>query len=336
MVDASDGEILADPTSFAKPSTTASRRQLRRRLRRHRRPDRRSRRHDRPRNQAFLDLRRDRTGEADRGRQPDPRLRQIEIDVSSDLGSDEPPSGDATELLGSLPADSVVGVRHRRLRQADRRRDRRDRREGHPGRDPAEPVQERLKEAGIDLDKIAGSIGDLGVFVEGDSESNLGGAVVMTTTKAERSAEHGRQHRPAAARHRHPGRDRDLRRPQRLLGPQRRTSARSRWSSPPRASRSRSPTACRRRPRRLHRPQARPSATPGFKEAASALGATPISGFVGGPAALSLASALLPADEKAEFEEAKPYLDKIELPGDRRRFRRRRQATAKLIVGLGK
>ena len=33
---------------------------------------------------------------------------QIEVDLSSDLGGEEAPSGDASELLGSLPADSFA------------------------------------------------------------------------------------------------------------------------------------------------------------------------------------------------------------------------------------
>jgi len=69
--------------------------------------------------------------------------------------------------------------------------------------------------------------------------------------------------------------------------------------------------------------------------AVSALGTTPISGFVDGPAALSLASALIPADEKADLAEARPYLDKIEYlaigGGSADGL-----ATAKLIAGIRK
>jgi hypothetical protein len=74
--------------------------------------------------------------------------------------------------------------------------------------------------------------------------------------------------------------------------------------------------------------------SPTYKEAASALGSTPITGFVDGHAALKLASALVPSDEEG-FSEAKPYLTKIDYvaigagsSGDR--------ATAKLIAGIGK
>ena len=76
------------------------------------------------------------------------------------------------------------------------------------------------------------------------------------------------------------------------------------------------------------------SDSPGYKEAVAALGSTPISGFVDGPAALRLAESLVPPSEQG-FQEAKPYLAKVGYialgsgsSGD--------LATAKLIVGFGK
>jgi 3-hydroxyisobutyrate dehydrogenase-like beta-hydroxyacid dehydrogenase len=67
----------------------------------------------------------------------------------------------------------------------------------------------------------------------------------------------------------------------------------------------------------------------------AALGGTPISGFVNGPAAVALAKNLIPPADAAGFEEVRPYLDKVGYlaigagsSGD--------EATAKLIVGLGK
>jgi hypothetical protein len=72
---------------------------------------------------------------------------------------------------------------------------------------------------------------------------------------------------------------------------------------------------------------------PDYQAASSALGDTPISGFVNGPAALRLARALVPASETG-FQEAVPYLKAIRYiaigsgsDGD--------LATAKLIVGVG-
>ena len=115
---------------------------------------------------------------------------------------------------------------------------------------------------------------------------------------------------------------------------ERRARSASRWSSPPRASGSRSPTACPPRRRALATDSGETLAdSPTYKEAVSALGGTPISGFVDGPAALHLAAALVPPDEEG-FLEAKPYLTKIDYlaigSGTSGEL-----ATAKLIAGIG-
>jgi hypothetical protein len=75
------------------------------------------------------------------------------------------------------------------------------------------------------------------------------------------------------------------------------------------------------------------SSNPQYKEAVAALGEIPISAFVSGPAAVSLIGNMISPDEKAEFEEARPYLDKVsflaagtDASGD--------LATAKLILGF--
>ena len=129
-----------------------------------------------------------------------------------------------------------------------------------------------------------------------------------------------RQHRPAAARQPHPGRHRDRRQGSRLLDSQRRT---------------RPQAAGRRRQGRADRDRLRPardlegarprcaqtlSDNSAYKEAVNALGGTPISGFVDGPAALQLArSAGAAFRERGLSTEAKPYLDKIGYVAERRR-----------------
>jgi len=76
------------------------------------------------------------------------------------------------------------------------------------------------------------------------------------------------------------------------------------------------------------------SSTPGYKSAVSALGETPISAYVDGPAALQLAEALVP-HSKTDFWEAVPYLKKISYIGIGRGSNDE-VATAKLIAGVGK
>ena len=68
---------------------------------------------------------------------------QIEIDLSTDLtDQDNPSTGDASELLGSLPADSVAAFASAEFGKRFERSDRQHRRQRHPGRDSAEQTEE--------------------------------------------------------------------------------------------------------------------------------------------------------------------------------------------------
>jgi len=261
---------------------------------------------------------------------------QIEIDFSSDLGGESPPSGDASELLGSLPADSFAALASADF--GDRFGEAIDQIDanGIPGEVPAGKFKSGLKEAGIDLEKIAASVGSLGVFATGNSESSLGGAAVLETNSAQEATNTvsniGLLLRASGT----PGitaisgkasgfsiRSADL-------GPKPLVIA----AQGDRIAIAYGPAAA------VQALATDPkggsladSAT--YKEAVSSLGGTPISGFVDGPAALKLASALIPTGEKEEFDEAKPYLTKIDYlaigsgaSGE--------LATAKLIAGIGK
>lgn len=233
----------------------------------------------------------------------------VEIDVSTNLGGDNPPSGDASELLGSLPGASVgafasaeFGKRFNEgIDQIDE--------EGIPGQVPPHQLKKGLKQAGIDLEAIAGTIGDVGVYVTGNSRSTLGGALVMeaeSETQAKNTVSNiGLFLRKANV----PGvtaingkasgfsiRSPELgRRPIVVVAQGSRIvigyGAASTLSSVQESGKTLADS-------------------PAYKEAVSALGSTPISAFVDGPSALNLASALVsPGDEG--FQEAKPYLSKI-------------------------
>jgi hypothetical protein len=260
---------------------------------------------------------------------------QIEIDVSSDLGGESPPSGDASDLLGSLPADSVAAIAAadfgERVEEAVDQIDA----NGIPGEIPKGQFKSGLKEAGIDLEKIAGSIGDLGVFAEGSSERSVAGAAVLTTKGSGEATNTvsniGLLLRASGT----PG-------VTAISGKASGFSIRSADLGP-------KPLVVAAQGERIVIAYGRLAATralatgsantladaPAFKKAVTALAGTPISGFVDGPAALKLAATLIPADEQAGFREAKPYLAKIDYlaigagsSGDR--------ATAKLIAGIGK
>jgi Protein of unknown function (DUF3352) len=255
----------------------------------------------------------------------------VEIDFSSNLSGDNPPSGDASELLGSLPGTAVgafaadeFGARFNEgIDKIDE--------QGIPGEVPPHQLKKTLKQAGVDLEAIAGSIGDVGVYVTGNSEKTLAGALVMeaedetqaTNTVSNiglflrkagvpgvtkisegatgfsiRSAELGRQPVVVAAKG------------DRIVIGYGLASALSAFQESSKTL----------------------SDNPAFQEAESALGGTPIAAFVEGASALNLAQAMVPAGE-AEFEEAEQYLKKVdylavgtEASGD--------LATAKLILGV--
>ena len=255
---------------------------------------------------------------------------QIEIDISTDLGEDMT-SVDASSLLGSLPANSfaalTAGDFGARLEEAIDQIDA----EGIPGEIPAGEFKSTLKEAGIDLDKIAASVGDLAIFAEGSGENNLAGAAVLTTTNAKEATNTVSNIGLLLRATRTPGitaisgkasgfsiRSDDLgSKPLVVIAEGERIVIGYGLAAARRGLTTGSGQTL--------------ADDPTYKEAVSALGSTPITGFVDGPAALSLASALIPADEKEGFLDAKPYLAKVDylaIGGD--------QTTAKLIAGIGK
>jgi Protein of unknown function (DUF3352) len=260
---------------------------------------------------------------------------QVEIDFSSDLSGQKPPTGDASELLGSLPVDSFAAFASADF--GDRFEEAIDQIDanGIPGEVPAGKFKSGLKEAGIDVEKIAASVGNLGVFAVGNSESSLGGAAVLETTGAKEATNTvsniGLLLRASGT----PG----------VTAISGKASGFSIRSDDLGAK----PLVIAAQGERIAIAYGLPAATQAlatgsgqtladgsaYKEAVSSLGSTPISGFVDGPAALKLASALIPADEKEGFSEAKPYLTKIDYlafgsgaSGE--------LATAKLIAGIGK
>lgn len=262
-----------------------------------------------------------------------PNSDNVEIDFSSNISGKNPPSGDASKLLGSLPGSAVgafasaeFGKRFNEgIDQIDET--------GIPGQVPPHQLKKGLKEAGIDLEAIAGSIGDVGVYVTGNSERTLAGAVVM---EAESGTEATNTVSNVGLFLRKAG----------VSGVTKITEGASGFSirSP---ELGRQPIVVAAKGSRIvigyglattlsafQESNKTLADNPAFKEAESALGGTPIAAFVDGPSALNLASALVPAGDQG-FQEAKRYLTKIdyvalgsEASGE--------LATAKLIIGVGK
>lgn len=263
-----------------------------------------------------------------------PGADQIEIDFSTNLSGENPPSGDASELLGSLPATAVgafasaeFGKRFNEgIDQIDK--------QGIPeeGIEPNE-LKKGLKEAGIDLESITGSIGDMGGYVTGNSRSTLGGALVLETedaTQAKNTVSNiGLFLRgtgtPGITKITKGASGFSIRSPELGRQPVVVVAKDSRIA----IGYGLAPTLAS-----FEEASKTLADLPAYKEAVDALGGTPIAAFIDGPAALRLARSFVPPGE-AEFEEAEQYLRKIdyialgsEASDD--------LATAKLIVGIGK
>jgi hypothetical protein len=240
-----------------------------------------------------------------------PGTDQIEIDLSSDLGGEEAPSGDASELLGSMPADSFAAVSATgfsdRLKEAVDELDA----SGIPSQGiPPNQLNSTLKAMGIDLDKIASSLEDAAVFATGSNEDSLGGALVLTSSSGE-----------AAKTVANLG---TLLRSTSTPGVTAVTSNGASGFSVRSDELGDKPLVVVAKEKRVAVGYGLAPALQGltgdnaetladtdaYKEAVSSLGSTPISAFVNGPAALRLAESLVPRSEE-KFQEAKPYLKKI-------------------------
>lgn len=260
-----------------------------------------------------------------------PGSNQIEIDFSTDLSGENPPSGDASELLGTLPGTGVGALASAEFgKRFNEGIDQIDK-EGIPGSVPPNQLKKTLKEAGIDLEAIASSIGNVGLYVTGNSEKTLAGALVLETdsdSEAQNTVSNvGLFLRNAG-----------------ISGVTKIKSEASGFSirSP---ELGRQPVVVVAKGSRIAVGYGLASVGSAFQEsgktladsaayedATSALGGTPIAAFVNGPSALNLANALIPAGDEG-FAEAKPYLQKIEylaLGSEASDD----LATAKLIVGL--
>jgi sporulation protein YlmC with PRC-barrel domain len=258
----------------------------------------------------------------------------VEIDISTNAGgSSASSSGDASKLLGSLPESSVAAFASAEFgKHFEEAIDQLDE-NGFPGEVPPHELKKALKEKGIDIESITSSLGDAGLFLTGNSRSSLGAAAVFTTedaTQAKNTVSNiGLILRSSGL----PG-------VTAIKGAGSGFSIRSEGLG-------RNPLVVIAKGSKIAIGYGRVSAlaavqesgetlseSPAYQEAVSALGSTPISGFVDGHAALRLASALIPPSEEG-FREAKKYLTKIdyiaigaESSGD--------VATVKLIAGVGK
>lgn len=262
-----------------------------------------------------------------------PQSEQIVVDLSSELGGKEAPVGDASELLGSLPASSFAAFSSAEFSaQLKEAIDSLDETGVPPDLEPGE-LKSSLEQAGVNIDEIAGSLEDAAVFAEGNSRNSLGGALVLTSKSSEAADAIGSLG--------------TLLRGARVPGVTV-LSGKASGFSISNAELGSKPLVVVAKGDRIAigyglapalaglnaGSGATLSGTPGYKAAVSALGKTPISGYIDGPAALHLAEALVPRS-KTDFWEAVPYLKKVTYIGVGRATNDE-VATAKLIAGIGK
>jgi hypothetical protein len=262
-----------------------------------------------------------------------PGSEQIAVELSSDLAGEEAPTGDASKLLGELPGNAFAGLAvsgfGKQLKQAVDSLDA----EGIPGKVPPHQLKKGLKQLGIDLEGVTSSLQDAGIFAAGGDKSSLGGALVLTTkgSKAtEAIANVGL-----------------LLRQVHVAGVTALSGKYSGFSIHSKELGSKPLVIAAKEGRLAIGYGLAPtlngllsgsgkgrtlSEDPAYEAAVASLGDTPIGGFADGPAALSLADALIPNSDEG-FQKAKRYLRSI-------RFlalgtaSQGELATAKLIVGL--
>lgn len=264
-----------------------------------------------------------------------PGTDQIELEISSNVGGGGTPAEAAPDLLGSLPGDAFAALATSNF--GDRFMEGIDKLDatGIEGTVPPHQLKSGLRESGIDLDAIVGSLGDAAIFAVGTDEAALGGALVFTTDNPTRASNTVSNiglllraaHTPGVTAIGNGGatgfsiRSPDLGRKPLVIAT---TGERIAVAYGPSAAFG-----------ALNSDQAKPlSENADYSAAAASLGDTPIAGFVDGPAALRLAEALVPSSD-AGFREAVPYLRKIRFiamgatsSGD--------VTTLKLIAGLTK
>ncbi|HEX6688774.1 MAG TPA: DUF3352 domain-containing protein [Solirubrobacterales bacterium] len=258
---------------------------------------------------------------------------QIEVALSSTVAGQKAPTGDASSLLGSLPGDAFVGLAASGFgNQLEEAIDSLDE-EGIPGTVPPNQLKKGLKQLGIDLEGFVGSLQDAAIFATGSSENSLGGALVLTTKGSQATetiANIGKLLRSVhvagvtALSGKYDGfsiRSDELgNKPIVVVAKEERVAIG--YGLAPTlagllAEAGKGETL---------------SEDPAYDDAVASLEGTPIAGFADGPAALSLADALIASSDDG-FEEAKKYLKNI-------RFlalgaaTQEDLATARLIIGL--
>jgi Protein of unknown function (DUF3352) len=263
-----------------------------------------------------------------------PHSEQVEIDFSTDLGKASSVSGDASALLESLPATAVAGFATPEFGKAFATEIDALNEEGIEGQIEPNELKPALESIGVNLDAIAGSIGDVGGFVEGSSEASLGGAVIAETDDATEArntvtdlglllrstgtegvtAIHGEVTGFSV-------RSEDLGSQPLIVGA---AGEKIVIAYGPKAA-----------ARALQTTAKTLGTTAGFEAAKATLGSTPIAAFISGGPAVKLLDATLNPDARLKFDAARPYVRKISYVAVGSEAKGA-ETTAKMIVGVQK
>jgi hypothetical protein len=263
-----------------------------------------------------------------------PHSEAMEIDFSTDLTKANATIGDASKLLESLPATAVLGFASAEFGKSFGEGIDTLNETGIPGQIEPGELTAALGAVGINLDKIAASLGDVGGFVEGSSPGSLGGAIEIETndaTEAKNTVSNiGLLLRAAGTKGvtATGGELAGFSVHAAGLGPEPLIVGAAGEKIVIAYGQNAAAQALRSNAKTL-------GSTADFEAAKGALGSTPISAFVDGGPALKLVDALLPADKRAKFAEAKPYLRKITYAAIGSEGKGT-TTTAKMIVGLQK
>jgi hypothetical protein len=263
-----------------------------------------------------------------------PHSGQLEIDMSSNLGSSTPQAGDATAALEALPASATVGFATADFGKSFSEGLEEFSQKGVPGQIEPGELGEAFQAMGIDVKTLGQSFGDLSGFVEGSSEADLGGALVIEAKDATEAKNMVANIGLLLRATKTPGvtavngevsgfsvRVPDLGATPLVVG-----------SAGEKIVIAYGPKAAA---QALKSQGETLGTTPGFEAAKSSLGSTPMSAFVAGGPMLGLVESMLAPEELGDLEEAKPYLDKIDYLGIGSEAEGDTQ-TAKLIIGLKK
>jgi hypothetical protein len=264
-----------------------------------------------------------------------PRSEQLEIDVSSNLGKSTPDTGSATAALEALPSTAVLGFAASEFGQSFAEGLERFSENGVPGQLAPGELGAAFEAMGINVKSLGKSFGDLSGFLEGTSQSDLGGAIMVETKSATEAANLVGNIGLIMRASKTPGvtvlkggeiKGFSIRVPS--LG----TKPLIVGAAGEKIVIAFGPQAAA---QALHSQAQTLGSTPGFEAAKAALGSTPMTAFVDGGPMLALVEGLMSPEDQAKLGEAKPYLEKIDYLGVGSESEGGTQ-TGKLIIGLTK